>query len=182
MRKRNYLVKRFAKDVQIENQDLRNEFALTHRAEREMSTMKKMVSPQLYGMLVQQLLGFHANMQVEMAEDLVIFTCQSLAHSTGCSSADMVLDVCYTWIAAEQGKLKKGFREYLLNNIYRDCRTDWQAAQERYASHPQHGASMGSRTRAEISALADPGENRQQWLQAETLLSADENRVALHRH
>lgn len=117
MRKRNYLVKRFAKDVQIENQDLRNEFALTHRAEREMSTMKKMVSPQLYGMLVQQLLGFHANMQVEMAEDLVIFTCQSLAHSTGCSSADMVLDVCYTWIAAEQGKLKKGFREYLLNNI-----------------------------------------------------------------
>ena len=117
MRKRNFLVKRFAKDVQIENQDLRNEFALTHRAEREMSTMKKMVSPQLYGMLVQQLLGFHANMQVEMAEDLVIFTCQSLAHSTGCSSADMVLDVCYTWIAAEQGKLKKGFREYLLNNI-----------------------------------------------------------------
>ena len=54
MRKRNFLVKRFAKDVQIENQDLRNEFALTHRAEREMSTMKKMVSPQLYGMLVQQ--------------------------------------------------------------------------------------------------------------------------------
>ena len=104
MRKRNFLVKRFAKDVQIENQDLRNE-------------LKKMVSPQLYGMLVQQLLGFHANMQVEMAEDLVIFTCQSLAHSTGCSSADMVLDVCYTWIAAEQGKLKKGFREYLLNNI-----------------------------------------------------------------
>lgn len=117
MRKRNFLVKRFAKDVQIENQDLRNEFALTHRAEREMMTMKNLVSPQLYGMLVQQLLGFHANMQVEMAEDMVIFTCQSLAHSTGCSSADMVLDVCYTWIAAEQGKLKKGFREYLLNNI-----------------------------------------------------------------
>ena len=45
MRKRNYLVKRFAKDVQIENQDLRNEFALTHRAEREMSTMKNLVSP-----------------------------------------------------------------------------------------------------------------------------------------
>ena len=40
MRKRNFLVKRFAKDVQIENQDLRNEFALTHRAEREMMTMK----------------------------------------------------------------------------------------------------------------------------------------------
>ena len=94
MRKRNFLVKRFAKDVQIEYQDLRSEFGLVRRAESELSTIKKLVSPQLYGMLVQQLLGFHANMQVEMAEDLVVFTCQSLAHSTGCSSVDMVLDVC----------------------------------------------------------------------------------------
>lgn len=116
MKKRKFMVKRFANDVQIEYQDLRCEFGLEEEAERELSTLKKKVSPQLYGMLVQQLLGFHHDMQVEMAEDLVIFTCQSLAHSTGCNSVDMVLDVCYTWIAAERGMLKKGFRDYLLNN------------------------------------------------------------------
>ena len=116
MRKRNFLVKRFAKDVQIENQDLRNEFALTHRAEREMMTMMNLVSPQLYGMLVQQLLGFHANMQVEMAEDLVMFAYQNVAHTTGCPSVDMVLVVCYSWIASEQGILKPGFRK-LINNV-----------------------------------------------------------------
>ena len=72
-----------------------------------MSSMEKEVSPQLYGMLEQQLLGFHRDMQQEMAEDLVIFAYEHLAHTTGCSSADLVLDVCYTWIAQEQGIVKR---------------------------------------------------------------------------
>ena len=66
-------------------------------------------SPQLYGMLMQQLLGFHGDMQLEMAENLVVFACEHIAHTTGCDSVDMVLDVCYSWIAAEQGILKHSY-------------------------------------------------------------------------
>ena len=64
---------------------------------------------ELYGMLMQQLLGFHGDMQLEMAENLVVFACEHIAHTTGCDSVDMVLDVCYSWIAAEQGILKKSY-------------------------------------------------------------------------
>ena len=101
------MIKKIALNVQVENQDLRGDFGLTHNAERELSTLKKRVSPQLYGMLQQQLLGFHRDMQQEMAEDLVVFTFEHIAHTTGCASADVVLDICYTWIAQEQGILKK---------------------------------------------------------------------------
>jgi hypothetical protein len=59
-------------------------------------------------MPMQQLLGFHGDMQLDMAENLVVFACEHIAHTTGCDSVDMVLDVCYSWIAAEQGILKKG--------------------------------------------------------------------------
>ena len=111
MKKKNFLVKRLARNVQVKNQDLRREFGLNPSAEREMITLEKKVSPQLYGMLIQQLLGFHADMQVEMAENLVIFTCKHIAHTTGCDSVDMVLDVCYSWIAAEQGILKHSYYE-----------------------------------------------------------------------
>lgn len=116
MKKRKFLVKKIAHDVQMVNQDLRRDFGLNPSADRELSTLERKVSPQLYGMLVQQLLGFHADMQVEMAEDLVIFACQHIAHSTGCTSVDMVLDVCYTWIATEHGLLKMGYKSFLFNN------------------------------------------------------------------
>jgi hypothetical protein len=50
-------------------------------------------------------------MQLEMAEDLAIFACEQIAHSTGCPSVDFTLDICYTWIAAELGIIKKGYRD-----------------------------------------------------------------------
>ena len=115
MKKKNFLVKRLARNVQVKNQDLRREFRLNPSAEREMTTLEKKVSPQLYGMLIQQLLGFHADMQVEMAENLVMFSYQHIAHSTGCPSVDFVLDICYTWIATEHGILKSGFKRFLYN-------------------------------------------------------------------
>ena len=113
MKKKIFMVKSFARKVQVMNQDLRREFGLNPSADREMTTLEKKVSPQLYGMLIQQLLGFHADMQYEMAVDLVIFACQHIANSTGCPSVDFILDVCYTWIATEQGILKPGFRSFL---------------------------------------------------------------------
>ena len=59
-----------------------------------------------------------ADMQLEMAENLVVFACEHIAHTTGCDSVDMVLDVCYSWIAAEQGILKKatmGFDDFYID-------------------------------------------------------------------
>ena len=93
MKKKNFMVKSFARNVQVKNHDL-----------------------QLYGMLIQQLLGFHADMQLEMAEDLVIFSYQHIANSTGCPSVDFILDVCYTWIATDQGILKPGVKSFLYNH------------------------------------------------------------------
>ena len=115
MKKKNFLVKRLARNVQVMNQDLRREFGLNPSADREMTTLEKKVSPQLYGMLIQQLLGFHADMQLEMAENLVVFAYQHIANSTGCPSVDFILDVCYTWIATEHGILKSGFKRFLYN-------------------------------------------------------------------
>lgn len=115
MKKRRFLVKKIAQNVRIENQDMRREFGLNPIAEREMKPVEREVSPQLYGMLIQQLLGFHADMQVEMAEDIAEFAYEHVAHSTGCPSVDMVLDVCYSWISTEHGILKPGYREMFLN-------------------------------------------------------------------
>ena len=88
MKKRKLLVRKMAHNVRQVNHDLRFEYGVAPHADREMTTLEKKVSPQLYGMLMQQLLGFHGDMQLEMAENL---------------------DVCYSWIAAEQGILKKSY-------------------------------------------------------------------------
>ena len=116
MKKKIFMVKSFARNVKVENHDLRRDYGLNPSAEREMITLEKKVSPQLYGMLIQQLLGFHADMQLEMAENLVVFAYQHIANSTGCPSVDFILDVCYTWIATEQGILKPGVKSFLYNN------------------------------------------------------------------
>lgn len=103
------LVKRFAKDVKVVKQDLRDELRLTYDAEKETRSLKKKLSPELLYILQQEFQAFNGFMQREMAEDLVIFAYEHIAHTTGCISADTVLDICYTWIAEEQGLLKKGF-------------------------------------------------------------------------
>jgi hypothetical protein len=116
MKKRKFLVKRIAQNVQVKNQDLRKEFSMNPLAEREMKSLEKHVSPQLYGMLIQQLLGFHADMQYEMAVNLVVFALNHVAHSTGCPGVDNTLDVCYAWIAMEHGILKPGIKNELFNH------------------------------------------------------------------
>lgn len=103
------MVKRIAKNVKVVNLDLRQEVYLSNDAERETRSLKRMVSPQLLFLLQQQLQAFSRFMQQEMAEDLVIFAYEHIAHTTGCISADTVLDICYTWIAEEQGILKHSF-------------------------------------------------------------------------
>ena len=58
MKKKIFMVKSFARNVKVENHDLRRDYGLDPCADREMTTLENKVSPQLYGMLVQQLLGF----------------------------------------------------------------------------------------------------------------------------
>ena len=116
MKRRNFLVKQIASDVQEKSRNLRREYPLNPSAEKELSSLQKDVTPELYGNLIQMLLGFHADMQLEMAENLVMFACQHIAHTTGCPSVDFILDVCYTWIATEHGILKPKFKKFLLNN------------------------------------------------------------------
>ena len=111
MSKRKLLVTQIAKEVRVQNQDLRF-FPVVHKAERELGSLKRKVSPELIEMLKMQLMAFRGDMQQEMATDLVIFAHDHLAYTTGCPSADMVLDVCYSWIAHEQGLLKVNFSDY----------------------------------------------------------------------
>lgn len=112
MKRRNLLVKQIASDVQEKSRNLRKEYPLNPSAERELSGLQKDVTPELYGNLIQMLLGFHADMQVEMAENLVIFTYEHVAYRTECPAVDFILDICYTWIAVEQADVRSQYAIY----------------------------------------------------------------------
>ena len=71
--KRNFLIKRIARNVQMEVTDLREYYDVDNCAQKVMESFSKKISPQLYGMLMQQLLGFHSDMQLEMAVNLMDF-------------------------------------------------------------------------------------------------------------
>ena len=77
---------------------------------------KNSVFPMLYGHLMMVVRGFDEDMQLEMAEDLVSFASEHIAHTTGVISADFTLDVCYLMIAYDHNILKKGVRSKM-NNI-----------------------------------------------------------------
>ena len=107
------MIKCIARDVRVQPQDLCADFTVTRKAEREMESLKKKVSPELMGMLTLQLMAFRGDMQLEMAQDMVIFAYDHVAHTTGCPGADMVLDFCYSWIAHEQGILMECYQKML---------------------------------------------------------------------
>ena len=60
------------------------------------------VSPELFDLLKEVLLGFSDDMQLEIADDLLDFVCRHVIHTTGCVSADAVLAWCYQCIAEEK--------------------------------------------------------------------------------
>ena len=112
--KRKFLVRQLANEVRISNQDLRKNFKVNPSALKELGTIEKMVSPELFYTLAQMLQGFHDDMQLEMAEDLVVFAREQVAHTTKCFGADYVLDVCYGFIASELGLLNRS----VIYNLY----------------------------------------------------------------
>ena len=97
--------------VKVEDEDMSMDFPVAKKAEREMETIRKKVSQGLFDLLTMQLMGFRGDMQHMMAENLVIFAYDHTAYTTGCQSVDTVLDICYTWIADEQGIIIKNFRK-----------------------------------------------------------------------
>ena len=98
------------KDVKVEDEDMSMDFPVAKKAEREMETIRKKVSQELFDLMMMQLMGFRGDMQHVMAENLVIFAYDHTAYTTGCPSVDTVLDICYTWIADEQGIIIKNFK------------------------------------------------------------------------
>ena len=103
MRTKKKVMKRITLDVFFAVQDLQPDYGLTSEVEEIMDRVGKEVSPLLHQMLIQQLLGFHEDMQIEMAENLEEFACLHEVHFTGCADVDYVLAQCYGWIAAELG-------------------------------------------------------------------------------
>ena len=103
MKRRVLFVENFAKVEKVIPQDLSSDFELNECAARIISLVKGEVSDNLFDMLVGYLQGFCSQMQIEMAEDLLDFAIGHVVHTTGCESADIVLDYCYSFIAMEHG-------------------------------------------------------------------------------
>ena len=90
-------------EFMVYEQDLRLHQPVDGLATRIMGRMEGKVSDELLELINQMLLGFTEGMQVEIANDLLIFTGSRIVQTTGCVSADAVLKSCYEWIAAEKG-------------------------------------------------------------------------------
>lgn len=103
MRTKKKVIKKITLDVFFEVQELQPDYGLKTEVEEIMERVGREVSPLLLEMLIQQLLGFHEDMQIEMAENLEEFACLHEVHFTGCADVDYVLAQCYGWIAAELG-------------------------------------------------------------------------------
>ncbi len=100
-----------ARDVKVVHGDISYDYPVTRRASRELTTIRKKVSPQLLDLLTLQLMGFRRDMQYVMAENITLFAYEHVAYTTGCSGVDAVLDICYTWIAEEQGLMNYKMKE-----------------------------------------------------------------------
>ena len=91
------------KSLRVFEQDLTYQFSVDGIAQDVMECLEDKVSPALLDTLNAMLLGFNDDMQLEIADDLLDFAYGQMVHTTGCPSADAVLNACYTWIAEEKG-------------------------------------------------------------------------------
>lgn len=103
MKTKKKVIKKITLDVFLSVQDLQPDYGLNPEVEEIMERVAPEVSPLLRDMLEEQLLGFHEDIQIEMAEDLENFANLHEAHYTGSADVDYVLTQCYAWIAAEHG-------------------------------------------------------------------------------
>ena len=92
--------------VRVIDEDLSEYQGMNRCAEYTMKRLERKLSTELVEMLIEQLLGFNEVIQEEMADNLELYVRNQEVKTTGCPSVDLVLDVCYMWIAAELGELK----------------------------------------------------------------------------
>ena len=85
----------------FEEDDLLRVQYMEHDAESVMHRLEDKLSKSLLFMLNQQLLSFDSQMQQELALDMVDYVCDDIVRTTGCPSADYVLEICYAWINEE---------------------------------------------------------------------------------
>ena len=90
-------------ELEVIEQDLRQEQKVDGTAMSVMECLEDKVSAELFGMLKTVLLGFSEPIQLEIADDLLDFACHQVIHTTGCISVDVALGSCYKWIAEEKG-------------------------------------------------------------------------------
>jgi hypothetical protein len=102
-------------DVRVIEQDLSGEHDIDCDAMSIMECLEDKVSKELFELLKEMLLGFNEEMQLELADDLLNFAHGHVIHTTGCPSADYVLEMCYAWIAAEHGILDGEAIQNMLN-------------------------------------------------------------------
>lgn len=100
------LANNLAADSRVIDQNLKGEYNYDSTALRVIENLEDRVSIQLYDMIRDMLLGFDDGMQLEIADNLLDFTVMHVIHTTGCPSADYILEACYRWIAEEQGILE----------------------------------------------------------------------------
>ncbi len=116
MRRRNFsTVRKMTRGVRLIHQDLLTEHPLDPVAERILDCMRGRISPALQGHFMQLLRSFDEDMQIEMADDLLDFSSDHIAHTTGVISADVILDLGYKMIAYEHNILKKKDRSRMRN-------------------------------------------------------------------
>ena len=116
MKRRNFsTVRKMTKGVRMVHQDLLKQHPLDPVAERILDCMRGRISPALQGHFMQLLRSFDVEMQIEMADDLLDFSSDHIAHTTGVISADVILDLGYKMIAYEHNILKKKDRSRMRN-------------------------------------------------------------------
>ena len=99
------IIKKGKRRVRLVEEDLRDYQGMNKCAEYTMKRLERKLSTELVDMLITQLLGFNEVIQVEMADNLDLYVRNHEVKTTGCPSVDLVLDVCYMWIAAELGDI-----------------------------------------------------------------------------
>jgi hypothetical protein len=100
--KKNYSKVKFV-EVKVIEQNLRSEQEIGDEVESLVRLLGSKVSAELQVIIMEMMLGFSKEMQLEIADDLLDFAHGHVVHTTGCWSADAVLKSCYEWIAEEQG-------------------------------------------------------------------------------
>jgi hypothetical protein len=89
--------------VEYVEMDYSSEYGVDSTALIVLESLEDKVSDELWHFLYRIMLGFNADMQLEIADDLLNFVCHQMIQTTGCFSADAALITCYRLIAEEKG-------------------------------------------------------------------------------